>query len=576
MDMDSLMEHYFQGEFSKFSSYLEGRLEATALRGDAIQLGRVLAHYGCIQIYLGNEYKVETITQQILDEYSRESLDPRIAAGFARCLALYSVFQGDIIEAERYYMEARRWYRLTDWYGDEILMLLEANYWLYFYMENWSEAHYTVERWEQIGLFYDELKCFKSLYKFYKEKDLIGLGEFPVSQLTWISKIKWQVLDPQAGHPDCHYHAIVALLNEVAPLLIDQEWEKAGFLVDQLEAKARLWKHPWYRALSSYLKGIIRLHCHQPYESSLAEAMELFHRIQRKDLADLCQQLIQNQTSSGQGLFQCIPSVAIREIDIRKPMYRFTLFDSFQIFYEDQPIPLPKWGRKKAEELLLFLLTQPGYRCLRDQVIEQLFGDEDLKKSANQLYVTINRLNQVWATVLEQTEAHVKKVPLIRIDQGIVLLESNYIENVDVQQYLKLVSVGKHLWHQDREVALDLFEQARMIYNEEVLQEYLYFDWLTTYREEIRYQHVFLLNKLLESAKQTPEEVTKIESLLQELHLAEPLNESYAQQLMEYLLDIGKKVEARWIFQTYQRRIEKELGMPPMLQWEQWLEKRGC
>src|SRR5690606_24131989 len=59
---------------------------------------------------------------------------------------------------------------------------------------------------------------------------------------------------------------------------------------------------------------------------------------------------------------------------IENEKFRFFLFNNFTVKKKSSHTPqLQNWTRKKAEELLIFLLTQPQYQVEKEVVLEELY-----------------------------------------------------------------------------------------------------------------------------------------------------------------------------------------------------------
>lgn len=71
---------------------------------------------------------------------------------------------------------------------------------------------------------------------------------------------------------------------------------------------------------------------------------------------------------------------------------KVSLLTSFQVFVDETQV-LSGWGRRRAKELLIYLLLHPS--AARDQLCEDLWKDMEQTKARNQLRVCLNHLKQL-------------------------------------------------------------------------------------------------------------------------------------------------------------------------------------
>ena len=166
---------------------------------------------------------------------------------------------------------------------------------------------------------------------------------------------------------------------------------------------------------------------------------------------------------------------------------RIQLMSGIRLFLSDGSSAQPKWKRRKSRELFVYLLLQPDYRALRDQVVEQLFGEGDAAKLANHLYVSLHELRSALAGIGFEDA--------IEVRGGLVGFREGIVEVVDVEQYMTLSRVGDQLWTNDREAAAMLYMDAVRLYGL-LGADMPYVDWIERLRVHLLERQTQMLRRL--------------------------------------------------------------------------------
>lgn len=214
------------------------------------------------------------------------------------------------------------------------------------------------------------------------------------------------------------------------------------------------------------------------------------------------------------------------------------------------------WKRKKTEELFIYLLLQARFEALRDRVTEILFGEYgDSNKGNNHLYVIVHELRKVLYDQLGIQNG-------IFMKEGKIRLLEHMIEYVDVEQFMTLTRVGEQLWSQDRELALDMFEQAIHMYDE-LLANVYDFEWLNTYREFLLEKQVEMLKRLAKHAL-AQDDFELAEDYVEQWLRIRPLQEDAHYERIHLLVLQGRKKEAIVAYYRWEELCLAELGSVPM------------
>lgn len=244
--------------------------------------------------------------------------------------------------------------------------------------------------------------------------------------------------------------------------------------------------------------------------------------------------------------------------------WRFYCFGKLRIARGGAESGEMAWKRRKTKELLVYLLLQPKYESPKDRVLELLFAGVEPERAANRLYVAIHELKRTFVSELGMADA-------IALKEGLVRLSEPMIEYVDIEQYGALARVGEQLWRQDRELALEMFDQACQLYDG-LLPEMPYVDWLDPYREALLETQTGMLRRL---ALQAAEEgdTARAESYLSEWLRVKPLQEEAHYEMISLLVNDGRQMEALNGYRKWERICIQELGSMPMPETRQLIAR---
>lgn len=523
--MKKHLKLYFTENLDELIDYLHGRIEHFGITGDSVDLTRSLCQFGCYNLLISNHHTVDVIYKFIKKEYDMKSLGEQERASATRFLALYSVFEGFTEEALQYYKESQQLFSALDLFEEELMMLTEAYYWLYIWMNMQEEMHYCLQRMKYIQ---EQIMYTIEIIKTLDQTPIVRKLDFDY-YYQYIIERSWKFNEKHiSGKNRIHLiYTIPALCMKLINANHDQEMlQQTAFT---LLANVNQFKHPFYKAYIYFIVGNALKN-----KSYILKAKELFAANNIADMADLCDKEI--------GVFCKLKT---------NNKLTFKLFGNFEVYNGGKPIPFTKWERKKAEELLLYLLIQPNLQALKDVIIDTFYTEENYKKASNRLYVLIHTINNKIKNVIENEK------PFISIMNGYIKIDHDQIEEIDVVNYLKLLSVGHLLWSDDQIAAIELFNKARKIYHNEVIPDVYYIPWLEQFREDIKQKHAKMLHLLL---KNTLNEEMK-NNLFVELIDCDPLNETSIKKYIIFLKDQSQHLKAKVVYQRYARTLKEELGL---------------
>lgn len=562
---------YRHGDLKSLLPILEDQLSVHLEEGNDVGWARVFSQYGIAQIFLANHYATSIIHKQMDDEYRWDEFDPRKKAVYSRFLALHAAFHGDKEAAARLYREGFLYFEQLDWQADEALMILES---IYFFSLPYCDRPLLfqgIERLRRLEGDMDEswvtleLALLDHALSYLQQPNQRqGLMEFLHHELSESSYFGSFFFWVTCLHvEDLLFN--LPMSNSLSRIsnLLDNELSLAQFArglidlhtsfakdqnlkgldgVERLKAKAALFKHPWYRLLA----GLVSISI---YPDNIRWGDRVAKHLEAPDYQSLSENTIIGWWK------QRLEDSALALHHPRQG-FQIDLFREHTIRLGEKKLAIFHWKSQHLREFFLYLVMHPQGRIAKEIVMEELFSDDDLKKSLNRLYVSIHRLNRFLHDYFGEKEA------FIQIQQGFVCINPDQVEEIDVQAYRKLTSVAHQLWHQDEAAAVELMEKACQIYTDELLSDYLYLDWLNRYRENLKQGQEKVLRRLADYYVKSGDKHA-YEEVFRRLIQLDPYNESFYEEYITYLLGENRQLEAYEWYDEIKTLLDKEFGLHP-------------
>jgi tetratricopeptide (TPR) repeat protein len=215
------------------------------------------------------------------------------------------------------------------------------------------------------------------------------------------------------------------------------------------------------------------------------------------------------------------------------------------------------WHRRRARALLGCLLSSPGRRLGREQVMEMLWPDLDIDLAANRLNGAVHELRQI----LEPDISRPSSSRLLRLERDILELADNTLIWVDAEAFEQLLKDAE--MSTDTQQAEQLLEEASMLYQGNYLLEELYSEWATPRRDALQRAWVGLQLRLTQIKVEQGAYVSAIE-LLDRLRNADPTNETALQRLMVLLTHLDRRGEALQVYRQYITTLQRDYEGEPL------------
>ena len=153
----------------------------------------------------------------------------------------------------------------------------------------------------------------------------------------------------------------------------------------------------------------------------------------------------------------------------------------FNVKYGDKPLSLGRNTATKAMKLLQLLLYRMKDGIAREELLECLYGREELTDAANNLRVTVHRLKKLLI------DAGLPEYDYIAIKKGIYQWESPMEVSVDALEMSRLIEDANH--ESDEEKKIEMLEEACHMYVGELLSNMSGEDWVII--EAIQYKNMY-------------------------------------------------------------------------------------
>ena len=164
-----------------------------------------------------------------------------------------------------------------------------------------------------------------------------------------------------------------------------------------------------------------------------------------------------------------------------KAVLQVQMLGVFNVKYGDKPLSLGRNAATKAMKLLQILLYHVGEGIAREELLEMLYGREELSDAANNLRVTVHRLKKLLI------DAGLPEYDYITIKKGIYQWDSPMEVSVDVLEMSRLIENADN--ESDEEKKIEMLENACHMYAGDFLSNMSGEEWVII--EAIRYKNMY-------------------------------------------------------------------------------------
>ena len=236
------------------------------------------------------------------------------------------------------------------------------------------------------------------------------------------------------------------------------------------------------------------------------------------------------------------------------PLLEARLFGQVSLAVDERPLPEESWPPRGGRELLLILLSVPGHRLTRDEILDALWPHLSPESARNAYYKALHSLRRT----LEPDLASRQEGSFLRASADSLALASGTFK-VDVDRFEQMLAAGNAAADAEQAVIL---QAALPLYCGDFLAGDLNFGWASGRREQLRlaWQRALLRLATLELAAQTYDVVIERTNLVL---AGDPTNEEAHRLLIEAYDQAGQRDLALRQYERCVAILRDELGIAP-------------
>ncbi|HEX8917689.1 MAG TPA: tetratricopeptide repeat protein [Chloroflexota bacterium] len=243
--------------------------------------------------------------------------------------------------------------------------------------------------------------------------------------------------------------------------------------------------------------------------------------------------------------------------DTTRAAVRIHLLGGFRVVVGTRQLPDEAWKLRKAATLIKLLALAPGHRLHREQVLDVLWPDLDLKAAGNNLHYALHVARRIIASGMERTSSvSPEPAAVLRLQDDLLSLGSDGEVWVDTDAFETAATLAR------RTRSLTDYRTALDLYTGDLLTEDRYDDALAGRSEAFKSLYLSLLvdeaNVLLERGNPT----AATDVLLQAVR-AEPALEEAHVALMRVYARSGHRQQALRQYEQLEQALRRELDAEP-------------
>lgn len=249
---------------------------------------------------------------------------------------------------------------------------------------------------------------------------------------------------------------------------------------------------------------------------------------------------------------------------------RIQTLGGFRVWRDNQEIESVVWGREKAVHLFQFFVTMRGQYFHKEQIIDQLWPDLDMKASDRDFKVALHAINKA----IEPERKPRSEPQFIQRNDLTYGLNLNDVW-IDADMFEKHIIHGNQMLHESPDITVREYQSAVALYAGNYLPERRYEDWTSGERERLQILVLNMMTKLAELLiEKNPLESIR---LTQRVLAMDPVwEDAYRAQMKAYLMQGNRPLSIR-TYQQCVQRLADEFGVEPLPEtqelYQQILEK---
>jgi DNA-binding SARP family transcriptional activator len=225
----------------------------------------------------------------------------------------------------------------------------------------------------------------------------------------------------------------------------------------------------------------------------------------------------------------------------------------FRVLVDGETVDDHAWRRKTARQLFKVLLTRPGRRMTRDEVVELFWPDSDADAASSNLRSALYAMRRALG-------GHSVSSPpeVVFGDHTSVWLGADTELWTDASVFEQLVAEA---WRSPN--PLPRLEEASALYAGDYLPDDLYEDWAIERREVLRRTWTELQFGLAQALEAQSADLNAVLQPLERLTRLDPTNERAVQEQIKLLARYGRRAEALRVYERLVQSLREELEVQP-------------
>lgn len=233
---------------------------------------------------------------------------------------------------------------------------------------------------------------------------------------------------------------------------------------------------------------------------------------------------------------------------------------------EWQTVTDSAWQHQRVRALLGCLVSSPGRKLGREQIMDALWPDLDIETAGSRLDRAVYSLRQLF----EPSRSRLATSPLLLTEREVLVLADQshvWIDADAFENHLAQAHASTDPGETER-----LFEEAMTLYGGDFLPEERKLEWTLARRESLQRSWVGLLLDLSDRRREREAFVSAIEPLDRLLSL-DPTNEAAVQRLIVLLGQLGRRGEAMRAYKRLATVLQQEYRIAPLPETRALYEK---
>ncbi|HVU69162.1 MAG TPA: DUF6788 family protein, partial [Ktedonobacteraceae bacterium] len=224
-----------------------------------------------------------------------------------------------------------------------------------------------------------------------------------------------------------------------------------------------------------------------------------------------------------------------------------------------EPITDASLQHQRVRSLLSCLVSSPGRKLAREQVIYTLWPDLDQETASHRLDRAVHSLRQAF----EPGRSRLAASRLLLTEHSTLALADQTQFWVDADAFENLITKARGVQESDPGQAEQLLEEAMQLYDGDFLPEEETIEWVQSRRESLRRAWISLLLELAD-LRITREAIPGAIDILDRLLSVDPANEAAVQRLMALLAQMGRRGEAIQAYQRFATVLKQDYKIAPL------------